>query len=117
GFELGRVGEREAFQEVAAGEVRRSAELTRGGQGFEAIEIQLHRPGTEPYVGSIRMEAPRSQALPQRAQRHVQRTAGVMLRLVCPEKADQMVPGAASFRRAGEIYQEPEILSPREIGR
>ncbi len=108
-------GNREALHEIADGQIRHSLPILLRRQTLELLEIEANRVGRQADLIPLALQAFRTEMFAQNAHRLVQRVARRRIRLIAPEQPDEVVSRARSFRGAGKVDQQRQVLAPKQF--
>ena len=97
-------------------EVRRTGVIAGRRERLEPIDIELNGVGRYPYLRVIGLERAITGRAAQLAKCFVERASRLVVGLVSPQHADEMLARACALGRSREIHQEGEVLSPQQFG-
>ncbi len=116
-FEPRRSRHRESFEKLSRNQLGGPGPLGSGNQRVEGIGIEVHRTRGEADLAGRGIQAFSHTAAAQHPKRFVERMLGRTLRLLRPEQATEMFPGAGQLGRPRQIDQKREVLAPEQLGR
>ena len=114
-LELRRAGNGEPFEELPRHQRRGGAPILPARCLLEALGVEARGVGRQAHLPVIGRDAALPRETAQQLERHAQRPPGVLLGLVPPEEADQVLPRPSALWGPCQVDEQRQVLAPLQL--